>query len=424
MAPLLLAVYRTSLWAYAVFLRLAARFHPKAKAFTQGRRTQRKQTSHIRATLDKHEGPVIWMHCASLGEFEQGRPVFDQLRQDYPHACLVLTFFSPSGWEKRKNYPGADLVLYLPLDNRRNAREFIEMIRPRIAIFVKYEFWFFHLSELQKKAVPTYLISATFRPDQLFFRPVLGVLHRKMLQTFRQIFVQNTASADLLSTLSLPKVDIAGDTRVDRVIDLAENPDPLPRLATFAGTSKVFIAGSTWPADEKRLLHLYQHAKSDLKWIIAPHELGGDHLNAIQKMFGAELVRYTQASDEQLLKAKVLLLDTIGQLSLAYQYGTFAYIGGGFGKGIHNTLEPAAFGLPLLFGPNYQKFQEAVSFVESGAATPIKGSEDLLLAFRRYQAPKHYRAAQLAIHQYLLESKGATDRICRVIQQELQAPGK
>jgi 3-deoxy-D-manno-octulosonic-acid transferase len=386
-------------------LRLAAVFNVKARLWVEGRRNWRKR---YRVAFRK-TAPVLWVHAASLGEFEQGRPVIEAFREKFPDWQVVLTFFSPSGYEIRKNYDRADWVTYLPADTRRNARDFLELVQPDRAIFIKYEFWSNYLHELRRRGVPTLLVSALFREGQPFFRP-WGGFWRRMLGCVAHFFVQNAASAALLRRLGFENVTVAGDTRVDRVLKLAAGAieNDLARAFT-AGHDPVFIAGSSWPADEAVFLPVLQQPEfQHFKAIIAPHEPSPAHLQRLEKLLGADMVRYSQAQPETAGAARFLVIDNVGMLNTLYRYGTLAYIGGGFGSGIHNILEPAAYGLPVLFGPNYGKFEEARELVARGGAFVVQDSAALARTLDHLSQPRAYRTGASAVTAFLQESRGAT----------------
>jgi len=368
----MIVLYSILLRIYFLLILAASISNDKAKKWISGRRNTFKR---LREQIPANE-EIIWFHCASLGEFEQGRPVIEAYRKQHPDHKILLTFFSPSGYEIRKNYEGADYIYYLPLDTYYNAKRFIQIVRPKAAIFVKYEFWYFYLQALHRNSIPTYVISAIFRPKQIFFR-WYGGMFRRVLRTYRQIFVQNQQSCDLLRAIGVSNVTISGDTRFDRVADIANNVKNLPTVESFVGASSAIVAGSTWPADEA-ILAEYATANPSIKMIVAPHEIGEGHIQEILAKFSAlKTVRYTQTTPEEVATAQILIVDTIGILSSVYRYGTIAYIGGGFGVGIHNTLEAATFGLPIVFGPNYQKFQEAKDLVSIKAAFSIESFAQL-----------------------------------------------
>lgn len=401
-------LYDLAIRLMMLMFRLGALFHPKARQWVAGRRHWRR---HLREGFEK-KGKVVWVHAASLGEFEQGRPIIEAIREKCPGCQIVLTFFSPSGYEIRKNYPHADFIAYLPADTRGQARDFIERIRPDVAVFVKYEFWANYLFELRRRNIPTLLISALFRKQQPFFR-WYGGLWRRMLNCFDHIYVQNRASAALLQDIGFARFTLAGDTRIDRVLQLAAEAKANPVVASFlSGERKGLIAGSTWPADEAVLLPLMRRPGLEaLRWIIAPHEPSEKVLAGLLPALPRPFLRYSGVSAGEaahLSSADVLVIDNIGMLNTLYRYGWVAYIGGGFGKGIHNTLEPAAFGLPVIFGPRYEKFEEARQFVARGGAFAVENSEGVARVLHHLMDPDNYRKASEAVKAYLEENRGAT----------------
>ncbi|MEO7213782.1 glycosyltransferase N-terminal domain-containing protein [Mucilaginibacter sp.] len=359
----------------------------------------------------------IWFHFASLGEFEQGRPVLEQMRLFYPDKPIIITFFSPSGYEVRKNTPLAQAVYYLPLDTAQNAREFITAIKPAMAIFTKYEYWYHYFNELQVQHVPLYIISGIFRPGQVFFK-WYGGLHRKMLKLVTWFFVQDIDSKHLLQGLGKSNISISGDTRFDRVWANAQQPRELPEIAAFKGDNKLFIAGSTWPADEK-LLAVLIAKHPDWKFIIAPHEIGEEKINHLMGLLPKDsAARYSLLTTHH-SPLTTLVIDNIGMLSSFYQYADIAYIGGGFGAGIHNTLEAAAFGMPVIFGPKYDKFKEAKDLIELQAAFSINSEEELLTTAGSLMDDEifRYRTARTS-KKYVDEHIGATDAIVKYIKEK------
>jgi 3-deoxy-D-manno-octulosonic-acid transferase len=399
-------IYKIGIALFTVIIKFASLFNQKAKLFTQGRRNIFEQIS---IKIDPSDRP-IWFHFASLGEFEQGRPVLEKIKTINPTQKIVITFFSPSGFEIRKNYSEADGIFYLPMDTASNAKKFLELVNPSIAIFTKYEFWFHYFHQLHQKQIPLYLISGIFRPSQAFFK-WYGGFNRSILRCVTHFFVQNEESANLLKGININKVSVNGDTRFDRVHENASSPKRLQVIEEFCGSSSIFIAGSTWPADEK-LLHSFSEKYPNWKLIIAPHEVNEQHIMEIEKIF-PQAVKFSSLKSQTLdNQAQVLIIDNIGMLSSLYQYGTVAYIGGGFGAGIHNTLEAAAFGLPVIFGPKYVKFQEAKDLIAIGAAQSISNEESLLSAFEHF---KMNDKAAAAAANYVVKKKGATDAIINLI---------
>jgi 3-deoxy-D-manno-octulosonic-acid transferase len=317
----------------------------------------------------------LWFHAASLGEFEQGRPLIEAIRQRHPHYKILLTFFSPSGYEVRKNYAGADVVCYIPFDIKHLAKRFIRIANPKMAFFIKYEFWRNFLDELHRRGIPTYSVSSIFRPDQIFFK-WYGWNYRNVLHDFDRIFVQNERSRELLATIGVTNVDVVGDTRFDRVIQIRDAAKPIDVAETFKGESRVIVAGSTWDPDEDILLS-YFNTHPELKLIIAPHVISEDHIERIISKLKRPYVRFSQVNEHDLSQKDCLIIDNFGMLSSIYRYGEIAYIGGGFGVGIHNTLEAAVYGVPVIFGPNHKKFQEAMALLEEGGAFSVSSADDL-----------------------------------------------
>ena len=363
-------LYNIAIAAYASLIRLISPWNEKARQWSEGRKGIFER---MRQTIKGER--VVWVHSASLGEFEQGRPIIEHIRANYPEYKILLTFFSPSGYEIRKNYEGADYIFYLPADTKANVRKFLDIVKPEVAIFVKYEFWLNMLNELRRRKVRTYVVSAIFRQNSIFFRPY-GSMWCRALETFDTIFVQDEASQRLLATIGFDNVVVAGDTRFDRVAQIASMAKRVDVIEEFKGESPLFVAGSTWGPDEEILLPLINE-NPQIKFVVAPHEMEEERINHILKSVQGGAVRYTQREGVDLAAQQVLVLDTIGILSSVYGSATWAYIGGGFGVGIHNTLEAATFGLPIAFGTNYAKFKEAVDMVSLGAATSVDGAEAL-----------------------------------------------
>lgn len=400
-------LYNLGVRHYQLLIAIASNFNNKAKLFRDGRKGWE---SRLRESI-KAKDRIVWFHCASLGEFEQGRPVIEEFRVKYPEIKILLTFFSPSGYEIRKNYAGADYIFYLPLDTRRNAIKFIEIANPIAAIFVKYEFWYFFLNQLKNKNIPTYIISAIFRNDQVFFKPY-GGWYRKFLFNFEHLFVQNENSKNLLAGIGVNNVTVAGDTRFDRVMANAQSTKKIPLLEQFVDNSKVMVAGSTWPKDEEVILEYFKSNPHNLKLIIAPHEIHPQSIEKLKEKLGLKTLRYTLPNEFDPKEAQVLIIDTIGILSSVYQYGDIAYIGGGFGVGIHNTLEAAVFGIPVIFGPNYHRFQEAVELIEIGAACSITNSIDFNNAINNFiSSEENLQKVKRISIDYFSKKIGATKSI-------------
>lgn len=396
---------------YAGAIRLVGMKNEKARLWHEGRKDLFER---MRAKIDPKDR-VVWIHVASLGEFEQGRPIIEELRRTHPEYKILLTFFSPSGYEIRKNYAGADYIFYLPIDTRRNARQFLDIVHPEVAIFVKYEFWLNMLYELRRRRVRTFVISAIFRRNSIFFR-FYGGPWREALESFELLFVQNEESKRLLSELGFDNVAIAGDTRFDRVAAIAHEAKRVELIERFKGDKRLFIAGSTWAPDEELLIRLMNDNPS-LKFVIAPHEM---HEGRIEHLIAAThggAVRYTQCTPESDLESpQLLILDTVGLLASAYGYASWGYIGGGFGVGIHNTLEAATFGLPIAFGPNYKKFKEACDLIQLGAAASITTYEELAAWFAPLRDEEQTLAERSRIaRDYTRLHQGATQLITSTI---------
>jgi len=400
-------LYLLAILLYGLAIRLGALFHPKAKAWAEGRKDWRKALGN----WERGPGKVLWMHCASLGEFEQGRPIIERVRGEMPGVKVALTFFSPSGYEMRKNYPLADGVFYLPLDTPANARDFLEMLRPDMAVFVKYEFWYFFWKELKKRSIPMVLVSAVFRPGQVFFRPWGGIF-REMLRMPEQIFVQDESSAKLLGQQGIKTALVAGDTRIDRVLAMAQEIKEWPALEDFCRDAKVFIAGSAWPPDERLLESWLRHPSSrQWKCIIAPHEIREESIRQMEQALDEPVIRFTRPEGQDLAGGRILILDTVGMLAFAYRYGKAAYIGGGFGKGIHNILEPMAQGLPVLFGPKHHKFREAGLLIHAGAAWAVGSADELIDRINFLSQEENRKLAAEKGLAVLRQNQGATAKI-------------
>ncbi|MEL6635345.1 MAG: glycosyltransferase N-terminal domain-containing protein [Bacteroidota bacterium] len=408
----MLLLYQLTLRLYALGIHLLAPFHPKARRWVRGRREVARQLQKL-----DPDRPRLWMHCASLGEFEQGRPVLEALRHQWPDHQIVLSFFSPSGYEIRKNYPLADVICYLPLDSPGNARRWLDTVRPQLAIFVKYEFWYHYLHQLRDRNCPTLLIAAHFRPRQLFFRSY-GGFFRSILHCFQHIFVQDTGSVELLRQIGQEAHSIAGDPRIDRVLEIAGAAREFPLVAAFAEGRPVLVLGSSWPAEEQLLAELLDRAdRPGWRLLIAPHEIREKGLRRLESSLPGPVLRYSQARPETAREARVLLIDNIGMLSALYRYGRLAFIGGGFGQGIHNILEPMAFGLPVIFGPRFEKFGEAVQLCQAGGTFSVNHVKELEQVWRQLDDTEHYQRAVEQTQQYLERNRGASRRIIAYILQ-------
>lgn len=406
--------YNFGLILYVWAVRLAALRHKKAQLWIEGRKAL---FDRMRKAIDP-QARMIWIHVASLGEFEQGRPIIEKLRKEHPEYKLLLTFFSPSGYEVRKDYKGVDYLFYLPLDTPCNARRFLEIAHPEIAIFVKYEYWLNLLRELRRRKVRTFIVSAIFRPSSVFFRPY-GGLWRQALETFETIFVQNEESKELLAPIGFDNVLVAGDTRFDRVAEITRTAKRIDIVDRFKGNSRLFVAGSTWGPDEELLIRLIND-NPEVKFIIAPHEMDESRIARIIGEVKGGTLRYTQCTPRTGYGSRqVLILDTVGILASVYSYATWSYIGGGFGVGIHNTLEAATFGLPVAFGPNYGKFKEARDLVTLGAARSISCYEELCEWFTPLRDNEVFlqKTSRIA-KDYTTRHQGATSIIIKTIFQE------
>lgn len=401
----MLWIYNIGIAFYDILLKFAAFFNQKAKLFTSGRENIFKK---IAQKINPNDSP-IWFHFASLGEFEQGRPVLESIKIEQPQQKIIVTFFSPSGYEIRKNYALAD-VFYLPLDTASNAKKFIDLVNPKQAIFTKYEFWYHYFKTLNDRKIPLYLISGIFRPNQAFFK-WYGGFYRNILKNVSHFFVQNNDSITLLNSIGITAVSLSGDTRFDSVYENAKNPKKIELIEKFCGNSNVFIAGSTWLPDEKLLVSLIEKYP-DWKVIIAPHEVDEQHINEIEKLFPTAKKFSSLNTQYAIRNTNILIIDNIGMLSSLYQYAKAAYIGGGFGAGIHNTLEAAAFGLPVIFGPKYDKFQEAKDLIAIGAAKSISNAEELIFAFEYFNTNTE---ASADAKKYVNDKKGATKMILKLI---------
>lgn len=360
-------IYNIGIHLYFLLIYISSLFNKKATNWIKGRKD-------IFIKIKERVEPgqkIVWFHCSSLGEFEQGRPVIETFKTQHPDFKILLTFFSPSGYEIRKNYNKADYIFYLPLDTKKNAIQFIEIIKPQLVFFVKYEFWFHYLHILNTKKIPVYIFSAIFRPNQVFFK-WYGKWYKKILFFFNHLFVQDQQSEELLKKYGLKNVTIAGDTRFDRVHTIASQTLVIPELESFKQNKLILIAGSTWPADESLLLnYINNNSSNEIKYIIAPHEIHSEEINRFCSACNKKTIRFSEIKNKSLHDQEVLIIDNIGMLSSLYKYGNIAYIGGGFGKGIHNTLEAATFGLPIIFGPRYKKFKEAIDLIALKASYSI-----------------------------------------------------
>ena len=407
-------IYNLIIYLYLLGVAVYSRFNEKVRKMWRG---EREAFRILREKVDPN-AKYVWFHAASLGEFEQGRPLMERLRKDHPEYKILLTFFSPSGYEVRKNYEGADIICYLPLDTITNARRFLRTVRPVMAFFIKYEFWYNYLHILKHRNIPVYSVSSIFRPEQVFFK-WYGRQYGRVLKCFTHFFVQNEISKDLLEKIHITNVTVVGDTRFDRVLQIKEAAKYLPVVETFKQDAQVFVAGSSWPPDEAVFIP-YFNKHSEWKMIIAPHVIGEDHLRQIEKLLeGRKVMRYSSLTEAdlpskkaELQAADVLIIDCFGLLSSIYHYGEIAYVGGGFGVGIHNVLEAAVWDVPVFFGPNNQRFQEAQGLKAAGGGFDFETAE----AFTRQMDvfltdAEQLRIAGVQAGKFVQGLAGATEKV-------------
>lgn len=411
-------LYNIFIQLYSFSIRIASNFNSKAKLWVEGRKD-------VLSELKKSEiigKPVIWVHTASLGEFEQGRPIIENLQVSFPDHKILLTFFSPSGYEVRKNYNGADYVAYLPIDSPDNAKQFIDLVHPQLVIFIKYEFWFNYINELYINKIPLIFASVIFRSSQYFFKP-WGKWFAKQLNKISYLFVQNEESLKLLDSIKVHHADVSGDTRFDRVIELPEEDVSYPIVDEFKCNSKILMGGSTWPPGEKILLNLLAGSDEDFKLIIAPHMINKEHIDDILNRFeDFNPVRYSEGITDKLQKSKVLIIDSIGILSMLYRYAHIAYIGGGFGVGIHSLLEASTYGVPVIFGPNYSRFREAIDLKDNKGGFPIENSNECLEIFNRLMKDhEFYNQSSASAVDYVRNNAGATLSIICIVKEYIVA---
>ena len=391
----------------STLLHLAAPFHKKARLIIEGRRetaTRLKQLSSDR--------PVVWFHASSLGEFEQGRPLMEAWRKAHPEYQILLSFFSPSGYEVRHDYAGADVVVYLPSDRSSSVRRFLDLAHPSLAVFIKYDFWPTMLSELSVRSIPTYLVSAIFRPDQLFFRSY-GGWYLRLLHLFRRLYVQDEASRQLLIEHGVRAVQVTGDTRFDRVEDIARAAKDIPAVAELAQGHRLLVAGSTWPEDEAILLPYFNDAPEDFALVLAPHEIHEEHLRSIEAGLKRPSIRLSEYVEGQPLPegTRCIIIDCFGLLSSVYRYGKWAYVGGGFGKSVHNTLEAAVYGVPVFFGPEIHKHREVRELVHRASGFVLHDEDELAQLLLRFSSEEECKALEARTRAYFAEECGATATI-------------
>lgn len=411
-----IVIYDILLKLYQLLIISVSPFNNKARLWIQGRRGFFGQ---LQKRMYKNSAPIIWFHSASLGEFEQSRPLIEAMKKEYPQYNIFLTFFSPSGYEVRKNYELADYVFYLPLDTTFNAKKFIRIINPKIAFFAKYEFWYHYISELHKNKIPIISFSTIFRKDQIFFKSY-GDLHRELLSKVNRFFVQNEESILLLKEINITSTEFAGDTRFDRVKEICDTHKKLPLIENFKQDQKLFIIGSSWEEDIKVLHDIINDTSRNFKTIIAPHEINDRKISSLEQKLKKSCTRYSQANIDTISKFDILIIDNIGMLTSLYQYGDIAYVGGAFGKGLHNILEPATFGMPILFGPKYEKFQEAKDLVQLKSAFSIKNNEEASKIFHYlYNDATARNTISIQTKKYIDGNIGATKKIMNYCKQFL-----
>lgn len=406
----MLLVYNFGINLFCLIVRIASLRNQKAKRFLRGRKGQLKKIEKEVCGITE----LVWVHCASLGEFEQGRPLIEEIKLKYPQKKILLTFYSPSGYDVQKNYKGADFVYYLPFDTIRNSKRFIKAVTPEVVFFIKYEYWLNFLTVLNKKKIPVYFVSAIFRQDQLFFKNY-GGWYRKMLKMVNHFFVQNQTSADLLESINIKNYTIAGDTRFDRVAHIVENVKPLKVVESFVDNKITIVVGSSWKSEEA-LVKQYLRNHPELKIIMVPHEVENGSVDNILNQYGELAIPYSKANINNVVNKQVLVVDCYGILTSLYQYAYIAIVGGGFGVGIHNILEPATFGMPVIFGPNYERFGEAVDLVGQNCAFPVNNIEEfntvLNHLLKNYEITKKISQKTAA---YVQSKVGATQLILNAV---------
>lgn len=403
-------MYNIAIYLYLLGVAIAALFDKKVRTMWRG---ERAAFDKLRREVDP-EASYVWFHAASLGEFEQGRPLMERLRKLHPEYKILLTFFSPSGYEVRKDYDGADIICYLPLDTPFNARRFLRLVRPVKVFFIKYEFWYNYLHILKHRGVPVYSVSSVFRPDQIFFRWYARE-YAKVLRCFTRFYVQNDVSRELLAKIGITDVTVTGDTRFDRVLSIREQAKDLPVVEAFKGDGKVFVAGSSWAPDEDIFIPFFNSHK-DWKLVIAPHVVAEEHLRQIADKLDGRVVRYTQVTPDEARRADCLIIDCYGLLSSIYRYGDVAYVGGGFGVGIHNVLEAAVWNIPVVFGPNNGRFIEAQGLKAANGGFEISSKDDFDRIMTRMMTDgKALACAGKAAGDYVSSCTGATEKILDAI---------
>jgi len=408
----MLFLYNLTIYIAGFFLKIIALFSPKIKLFVEGR----KNVFSVLEEKIKANDKTIWFHSASLGEYEQGLPVIEKIKEKYPSHKIIVTFFSPSGYEVRKNNTVADATIYLPLDTKSNAKRFLKLVHPEFAFFIKYEFWLNYLKELEKSKTPTYLISGIFRDRQMFFK-WYGGFYRKALNAFTYFFVQNESSKQKIEAIGFKNVIVSGDTRFDRVNTILERDNTLDYVENFKNNQLTIVIGSSWPKDEALLIEYINQAPENVKFIIAPHNIKTEQISNLKSQIKKSIVLFSEQENKDLSNYNVFIIDTIGILTKIYSYGTIAYVGGGFGNpGIHNILEPATFGIPIVIGPNYSNFAEAVSLVELEGCISITNFLELKeILDRLINDPKLLTEKSHICKSFIQNNKGATNTIMKTV---------
>ena len=407
----MLLFYSLFIQLYALGINVATLFHRKARLWKKGRKQWRK---NLKQNIPSSR-QIIWFHCASLGEFEQGRPIMEAIRNKKPDIFLLITFFSPSGYEIRKNTPIAEHVCYLPLDTKKNARDFLEIAHPKMAFFVKYEFWFHYLYALQKAEIPTFFISSSFRPNQYFFNRI-GRWTHPYLRKITHFFVQNQLSKTLLENIGVTQVTVSGDTRFDRTLKLAEQPQLLPLIEQFKGQNRLFVGGSTWQPEESLIYVLTKENIPELKIIIAPHDISESHIQSIEKRFSGHCLRFSRTNFENMSKTNILIIDSIGMLNKIYYYADIALIGGAFGSGLHNIFEALTYGVPVFFGPKTKKFPEAQQAIIAGCGFQIKNKTTFVNEVKLLlESPEKLQNYRQKSSEFIKNNAGATEMTMRSI---------
>lgn len=408
----MLFLYNLTIYVAGFFLRIIALFSPKIKLFVNGR----KNVFSLLEEKIKADDKTIWFHSASLGEYEQGLPVIEKIKEKYPSHKIIVSFFSPSGYEVRKNNTVADITIYLPLDTKSNAKRFLKLVHPEFAFFIKYEFWLNYLKELEKSKTPTYLISGIFRDNQMFFK-WYGGFYRNALKAFTYFFVQNESSKQKIESIGFKNVIVSGDTRFDRVAAILERDNSLDYIKNFKNNQQTIVIGSSWPKDEVLIAEYINQAPEHVKFIIAPHNIKADQISNLKSQITKSIILFSEKENKDLSHYNVFIIDTVGILTKIYSYGTIAYVGGGFGNpGIHNILEPATFGIPIVIGPNYSNFAEAVSLVALKGCTVISNSDELKAIFDRLLFDNAFFTEKSEIcRSFIQNNKGATETILKSI---------